>query len=95
VQLSATGISGAEAGDKFGLSGADLLFGHTKGSSGPFVHNSEEFVLRNFRLPALGNLIIGCMFGQNTDAAGGGTVGNSKTFDFDIKYMIDFVDAPT
>ena len=93
IQLTATGLAAKEAGDKFGITGGDLCIGHTKGPSGPVVTNTEEMVLRTDRIAALGNLLIGVMFGQNTDVQGNGTAGNSKTLDFDIKYMIDQITA--
>jgi|TARA_R100000081_G_C4815815_1_gene174955 hypothetical protein len=93
IQLTATGLGGKEAGDKFGLTGGDLIFGQTKGASGPFVHNLQEFVLRDDRRAGAGNLHIGVMFGQDTDVNGNGTAGNSKTLDFDIKYLIDSITA--
>ena len=93
IQLTATGFAAKEAGDKFGITGGDLMIGHTKGASGPVVINSEEMVLRTDRIAGLGNLYIGVMFGQNTDVNGNGTAGNSKTLDFTIKYMLEQIVA--
>ena len=91
VQLTASGFGGKEAGDKFGITGGDLMIGHTKGATGPLVTNKMEQVLRTDRIAGLGNLLIGVMFGQNTDVNGTGTptAGNSKTLDFNIRYLIE------
>jgi hypothetical protein len=93
IQMTATGFAAKEAGDKFGITGGDLMIGHTKGASGAVVTNKEEMVLRTDRIAGLGNLYIGVMFGQNTDVNGSGTAGNSKTLDFSIKYMIEQIVA--
>jgi hypothetical protein len=93
IQLTASGFAAKEGGDKFGITGGDLMIGHTKGASGAVVTNSEEMVLRTDRIAGLGNLHIGVMFGQNTDVNGNGTAGNSKTLDFTIKYMLEQIVA--
>lgn len=90
IQLTATGQSGKESGDKYGFTGGDFVVGHTKGASGPFVTNKTEKQNTDPRYAGAGNLHVGIFFCQKVPSIGSG---NSKTFDFDLKYLIESVDA--
>jgi len=90
VQVSGTGYNGAEGGNKYGFTGGDLVVGHTKGASGPYVTNETEKQNHDGRIAGVGNLHVGIFFGQKVGTVG---AGNSKTFDFDLKYLVESVDA--
>ena len=88
MQLSASGLNAKQIPDKFGWTGADILYGIKKAGS-TFCHDLLENVLKTDKRVGLGNLYIGVLAGQNT--VGGSP--QSKALDFNFKYLLETIDA--
>tara|TARA_R100001510_G_C7656486_1_gene216544 strand:- start:6545 stop:7387 length:843 start_codon:yes stop_codon:yes gene_type:complete len=87
MQLSASGLNAKQIPNKFGWTGADILYGIRKAGS-TFCHDLTENVLKDDRRAGLGNLLIGVLAGQKHT----GTPA-SKNLDFNFKYLLETIDA--
>ena len=90
MQFSCTGLNAKQNSNKFGFTGGDILYGIKKAGS-TFCHDLVENVLRDDRTAGLGNLHFGLIVGQKTSGFGG--TANSKTLDFNLRYLLETIDA--
>ena len=90
MQFSVSGLNAKQDSSKFGFTGGDILYGIKKAGS-TFCHDLLENVLKDDRRAGAGNLYFGLIVGQKTSGFGG--TANSKTLDYNIRYLLETIDA--